>query len=246
MQLFKTSPEINEVYKTSNPFQRNVRKRDLATIMGASVIGLFIGGSAYIIKSFIDLFSSDKYVKKAEFSKLAHHINDIRINQVQLQDAVSQLSNRVELYESQIKDLYNGAAAQNIEVNLKYFNRYLQSVLTNTLANYAQAFLAAMDGKTSPYALSASELQLLATQVHSDQRVTLDTNINNVRTTALIYNDTIRFFFEVPIITDDSAFHFYSVIPVPAFEQNETFLPDVDATNIAISLDGTKYSTLTL
>ncbi len=61
----------------------------------------------------------------------------------------------------------------------------------------------------------------------------------------MIYNDTIRFFFEVPIITDESAFHFYSVIPVPAFQQNETFLPDVDATNIAISLDGTKYSTLT-
>jgi len=118
-------------------------------------------------------------------------------------------------------------------------------VLTNTLANYAQAFLAAMDGKTSPYALSASELQSLAAQMHAEQRVTLDTNINNVRTTALIYNDTIRFFFEVPIITDESAFHFYSVIPVPAFQQNETFLPDVDATNIAISLDGTKYSTLT-
>ena len=242
---FERNPLMNEMQKPPNPFNKNMKKRDLATITGASVIGTFIGSSAYIIKSFIDLFSGDKYVKKAEFRKVAKHINDIRINQVQLQDAVRQLTNRVSFYEDQIKDLYNGAAAQSIEVNLKYLNRYLQMVLTNTLANYAQAFLAAMDGKTSPYALSGQELKDLSTRIHAEQRVTLDTNINNVRTTAMIYNNTIRFFFEIPIIADESAFYFYSIIPVPAFQNNETFWPDIDATNIAISVDGTKYSTLT-
>jgi hypothetical protein len=91
---------------------------------------------------------------------------------VQFQDAISQLSHRIKLYEYQTKDLYNGIAGQNIEVNLEYFNRYLQTVLTNTLANYAQAFLAAMDGKTSPYALFASKLQILASQAHGEKRIT--------------------------------------------------------------------------
>ena len=229
----------------ANPFDKSVSRRDLATIATTSVLGTMIGGTAYIIKSFIDMFSTDKYVSKTEFAKLARNMNDIRINQLQMQDAMRQVAIRLNHYDNHINAIYNGVAAQNMEMDIKMFNRYLQSVLATTLNSYAQAFLAAMDGKTSPYALSPTELQKLSADIHAEKRITLDTNINNVRTTALIMNNTIRFFFEVPIISNEAAFNFYSIIPVPAFHNNETFLPDIDATNIAISKDGTKYSILT-
>ena len=245
MNVYKDPYYKTHLSPPRNPFVKEKSKRDLATVATTTVLGTLIGGSAYIIKSFIDMFSVDRYVTKKDFSKLAHNMNDIRINQVQLQDAMRQIVTRMNHYESNIKDIYNGVAAQNMELDIRFFNRHLQSVLATTLNSYAQAFLAAMDGKTSPYALSPIELQKLSSDIHTEKRITLDTNINNVRTTALILNNTIRFFFEVPIISEEASFKFYSIIPVPAFYKNETFLPDIDATNIAISKDGTKYTTLT-
>ena len=245
LTLFKNMTHSQFYPIPQNPFVRHKNKRDLATITGASIFGTLIGSSAYVIKSFIDLFSDDKYVKKSEFNKMATHINDIRINQGQIQNALRQVTLQMNHFEENIRGIYNGMAAQNMEWDIKNFNRYLQTVLANTLNSYAQAFLAAMDGKTSPYALSPTELQVLAAQMHAEKRITLDTNINNVRTTALVYNNTIRFFFEVPIISDESAFYFYTIIPVPAFHNNETFLPDIDASNVAISIDAKQYTVLT-
>jgi hypothetical protein len=65
-----------------------------------------------------------------------------------------------------------------MEAEIKSLNHYLQGVLSNTLQGYAQAFLAAMSGKTSPYALSQKELNKIALDFH--EKYTLDTNINNV------------------------------------------------------------------
>ena len=42
----------------------------------------------------------------------------------------------------------------------------------------------------------------------------------------------------------DRYFNFYSIKPIPEFSNNETFYPDIDATNIAISSDGNKYVVL--
>ena len=247
LPLFRQNANVDYLSDPRNPFDYKSSHRptrDLGVMAGATVMGTIIGGTAYVIRSFIDLFSTNKYASKADFAHLSHNIEDLRINQVELQSALRQISVRMSYYENVINDMYNGIAAQAMEMDIKSFNRYLHNVLVNTLNSYAQAFLAAMDGKTSPYALSPVELAQLRNDFHVQKGLTLDTNINNVKTTALILENTIRFIFEVPIVSEDSAFTFYSVTPIPSFNQNITYWPDIEQTNIAISKDGSKYTIL--
>jgi hypothetical protein len=58
--------------------------RSLGSMAAATVVGTLVGGSAYIIKSFIDLLRSDKYALKSDFTQLKHTIDDLRINQAEI------------------------------------------------------------------------------------------------------------------------------------------------------------------
>ena len=69
----------------------------------------------------------------------------------------------------------------------------------------------------------------------------MDTNINNVQTGVVIDKNTIVFIFDIPIIQQDKLFNFYTIIPLPTFQKNDTHYPDIDASNIAISKHGDKY-----
>ncbi len=254
-RLYSLYPKVINRYRYSsslvylehpqNPFDfipTDRTTRSLGSMAAATVVGTLVGGSAYIIKSFIDLLRTDKYALKTDFTQLKHTINDLRINQAEIQTALQRIIHRVNVNEANIRQLYSGVAATNMEAEIKSLNHYLQGVLSNTLQGYAQAFLAAMSGKTSPYALSQKELNKIALDFH--EKYTLDTNINNVRTTAVIFENSIRFFFDIPILDKEAAFNFYSITPAPIFYKNITYWPEIDATNVAISLDGTKYSTL--
>ena len=50
-----------------------------------------------------------------------------------------------------------------------------------------------------------------------------------------IINNALKFYFSIPIIEEDNLFQFNKVTPIPIFSDNKTFLPDIDAYNIAIS-----------
>jgi len=113
------------------------------------------------------------------------------------------------------------------------------------LMKYEQALSDAKDARTSPYALSQKELLKLATDLHLHKGVTIDTNINHVQTMAFVTNGTLGFIFEVPILTSADVFNIYLITPVPVFGNNKTFVPDIDATNIAIDAKGSSYTTLT-
>ena len=242
---YRYSSTLVYLENPQNPFDfipTDRQTRSLGSMAAATVVGTLVGGSAYIIKSFIDLLRTDKYALKTDFTQLKHTIDDLRINQAEIQTALQRIIHRVNVNEASIRQLYSGVAATNMEAEIKSLNHYLQGVLSNTLQGYAQAFLAAMSGKTSPYALSQKELHKIALDFH--EKYSLDTNINNVRTTAVIFENSIRFFFDIPILDKEASFIFFSIIPAPIFYKNITYWPEIDATNIAISLDGTKYSTL--
>ncbi len=42
----------------------------------------------------------------------------------------------------------------------------------------------------------------------------------------------------------ESSFNFFSIIPAPAFDNNITYWPEIDISNVAISQDGPKYTIL--
>jgi hypothetical protein len=75
-------------------------------------------------------------------------------------------------------------------------------------------------------------------------RHTIDSNINNARTTAVVINNTLSFIIEIPLLDTDKFFNFYSVKTIPIFHDNKTLYPDIETNNIAISADGNKYAVL--
>jgi hypothetical protein len=70
----------------------NRTTRELGTMTAATIVGTLVGGSAYIIKSFIELIRTDKYATKADLAKTTHQIEDLRINQIEMQQAITHIA----------------------------------------------------------------------------------------------------------------------------------------------------------
>ena len=220
-------------------------KRDLTTLAAMGTFGSIIGGTSYVLRSILDaVFGNTRYAKKSDLLKVAHKVDDLKINQDELIAVTTKIRSAIEKLEIEITELYTGIATLNMGSEIRNLNRYLQTVLTTTLLKYSQALMAAKDKRTHPYALSQNELKDLSLRTFSTYKVHLDTNINNVQTGVIIDNNTIVFIFDIPVIQQDKMFNFYTIIPMPTFQNNETFYPDVDAFNIAISKFGDKYTTL--
>ena len=220
------------------------QKRDLGSSGALSIFGTMLGGTAYIVKSITDSIFGSQYAKKADVIKIAHQIDSIRINQQELRNIQEKLSNTIANLERRVNGIVEGVTILNMETEVKSLNRHLQLVLSTTLLKYSQALMAAKDGKPHPYILPQDELHKLTAKVFDMHKVHLDSNINNVITRTLIHNNSLTFLFDIPIIQQDKLFNFYTIIPLPSFSNGITYLPDIDATNIAISKNGDKYTTL--
>jgi hypothetical protein len=116
---YRYNPRIDYLVNPKNPldmYSVNRTTRELGTMTAATIVGTLVGGSAYIIKSFIDLIRTDKYATKADLAKTTHQIEDLRINQIEMQKAISHIAAQTIANQNEIRQLYNGVAAQNIEV----------------------------------------------------------------------------------------------------------------------------------
>jgi hypothetical protein len=60
---YRYNPRIDYLVNPRNPldmYSVNRTTRELGTMTAATIVGTLVGGSAYIIKSFIDLIRTDK------------------------------------------------------------------------------------------------------------------------------------------------------------------------------------------
>ncbi|MBM3939156.1 MAG: hypothetical protein FJ333_10970, partial [Sphingomonadales bacterium] len=193
-------------------------KRDLGFLGSASVFGTIVGGTTYVLKSILDtIFGASTYAKRSDVVKIAHEMETLRINQHHLQMVVKQMTLTMNTFETKINNLIEGIILLNYESELKNLNRRLQSILTFTLLKYSAALIAAKDGKPHPYALSQIEVENLATTYFSTHNVHLDKHIDNVKASFLFTNDSLCFFFDIPIIHNDKTFNFYNIVPIPTF-----------------------------
>jgi hypothetical protein len=103
---------------------------------------------------------------------------------------------------------------------------------------------AAQNLHTSPSTLLQTELIKLVTETHLKTDHTINSNINNARTTAIVGSNTLSFIIEIPLLDNDKFFNFYSVKTIPIFHNNVTFYPDIETNNIAISAHRSKYVVL--
>ncbi len=135
-------------------------------------------------------------------------------------------------------------AIATMESNLKSLVQYLETSLQITLLKYEATLAAAQNSRTSPYTLSQTKLIKLITETYLKTRHTTDSDINHVRTTSIVINNTLSFLIEIPLLDNDKFFNFYSMKTIPIFHDNVMLYQDIDTNNIAILADSNKYVVL--
>ena len=106
-------------------------------------------------------------------------------------------------------------------------------------------FVAGASNKVSPYALTQRELDKLADNFRRKDGINIMRSLNKIDMNIANINNELKFYFSIPIIEEDLLFHLYKVTPIPIFTDNKTYVPEIDATNIAISQSGADHIILT-
>jgi len=127
-----------------------------------------------------------------------------------------------------------------MENYLKNWVQYLKTALEITLLKSKVALAAAQNSRTSPYTLSQTELIKFVTEMHLKIRYTIDSNINNTITTAMVVKKHLCFIIEIPLLDVDKYFNFYSFRKIPTFHDNVMLYPDIKTKNLAILADGSR------
>ena len=129
--------------------------------------------------------------------------------------------------------------------DLKQALNQIASIIQITVSKYAQILQSAAVAKTSPYALHTAEVQMLSQALYINKGLHLQTDLNQIRSTALIDNNKLTLIFSIPVLSEAHQFNFYSPTPIPIFNNTEVYMPQLDAPYIAISKSGAKYYTMT-
>jgi hypothetical protein len=243
--IIMLSPILKRVLR-----DRHLRhKRSLMSSMikfgGFSLVGAVANTASYAVRAIIDSLTRPKNIAtKEDINKLGRQINSVRIGHNEVVATINQVESKLRELRTSVNEIAHASIVMAMETDVKLLIQFLQSTLNSVLIKYSIAMLAAQDMKASPYVLSQLELEELAIIVHKESTRTIDTTITNIKTTAMVVQNTVVFIFEIPIIDVNKQYNFYLIKPIPVFKNNSTFYPDIDATNIAISADGSRYVTL--
>ena len=177
--------------------------------------------------------------------KIAEQFETLQVNVREISKTITDIKQKMETLEKHLDGIHIATEAIATEQDLKAHARHVKSVQMSTLIKYANILVAVAGKTTSPFALSQQELNKLADTVRTKEGINLARNLERIEMQVAIVNNNLKFFFSIPIIEDDHIFHFYKVVPIPVFADNKTFIPELDATNIAISKSGSEYISLT-
>ena len=192
-------------------------------------------------------FSSNAATQRnlIKMDKMAEKFDALQVNQKELSKTIHDIKQKMETFENHLDGIHVATEAIATEQDLKAHARHVQNVQMSTLNKYANILLAGASKKVSPFALSQTELNKLADNIRAKEGLDLARNLERIDMQVAIVNNELKFFFSIPIIEDDHIFHFYKVVPIPVFADNKTFIPELDASNIAISKSGSEYISLT-
>ena len=171
-------------------------------------------------------------------------IQDLRINHIQATNVLNNVVDRLQSFEMTIMGSFDGVTSITMAMDLKALNEQLKTISQLTLLKYTTALIAAADGRTSPYVLSQKDLDQLVQNTQRLRNIKLSHDLDAIKTTVTIEDNTIIFYLEIPIIDDKKLFNLYTVSALPVFMNNETYLPNLDSNHIAINNDGDKFTVL--
>ena len=170
-------------------------------------------------------------------------INTLTINQNELATAFQALTSQLRKFSEFVTATdYTASYLFNLIDNRFAINK-LQNTIQFSFLKIADALSAAMTHSTSPYILSEKELQTIS-HSYKGFNIHLSEDISQVHTSAFLYNNSIYFTFQIPIIEEKLFFHLYQVTPVPIFTNQTSHIPELDAKYIALSVTENYYSIL--
>jgi hypothetical protein len=248
--LRRNKLEVNPEYEIENPDSMETharRRRAVPLIPLLTAVGGSIAGSAttmLIMQSAMNKGSDSSDAHIQLLKKFATEIAANRIDYQQVYKVINNVVETLQFFEWQIMTNFDGVTALTMGLDLKGLNQNLQAIAQLTILKHSAAMLAAADGRASPYVLPQKDLDQIVNTMQRRKGITLSHNLADVKTTAMIENEQIVFYFEIPILDPKKEFILYTVTPLPMFTENTTLMPNIDSNHIAINNDGDKFTTL--
>ena len=193
--------------------------------------------SAYHLEDFTNMHKAVK--------QNAHALADLHINQHELKVAYQNLQRELTMMKNISRIQEYAISTLFAEFDTKQATNNLYNIIQNSLIKLATALSDAKDNKISPFVLSPTELDRIAT-AHRKQEVLLSSNIGDVEVNLYRSDKNFMFSFAIPIIDNSKLFRIYSIRNFPLFSQtNDMGTIQKDADYIGISVDTTHYIELT-
>jgi hypothetical protein len=208
--LNKIRPPKTFLSQTNDTFSNTKRtKRGISTVLKVMLpFTPAIGAASFVVKRIIDsLIMPSKYASKKKVMQQAKQLEQLRLGHNDIINAVNEVASQIASIDTKFDVVITSTAIASIESDLKTLIQYLETALQLTLLKYEAALSAAQDSGTSPYTLSQKDLIDVAAKTHMETRLMLDTNINNVRTSAIGYENKITFIIKIPILDDNKYFN---------------------------------------
>ena len=163
-----------------------------------------------------------------------------------------EIATRYNLLKSEIENLHKITETTEFSVSTlaaefdnKQACRSLQTTIQLSLLKIANALSFAINKKTSPYILSAKELDELATNSRKN-KIFMSNKLEDIETNVLQYEQKLLFTFSIPIIEDENLFRIYSVRNFPVYnELGMSFKSTQDLDFMGISVSNRDYIELT-
>jgi len=215
---------------TGNPKRS---KRSLAIIAGGLlgvdlVSSMLTGQSALsgIGQSIAHTFGIATYkdleMTRDEIQKHAIAIKNISLNQVELLKAQKDIRKDIHTLNEMITKLSHHVEIMYGEIDVKTNMYRMQDLIQQTLLKIVVAIQAAKNYQTSPYIFGQVDLFNITTLLRSEN-IPVTASINDVVTSLVIVDRAVTFIIAVPIINKINQFHFYHVLTLPVFKNEEGY-----------------------
>ena len=178
-----------------------------------------------------------------------YHTHGIIVNLTIEHNTIKKAINRAQsLISSVKKDMNNhmiAIAFSSAQLDTKASIHFALQVVSSFVSKFANILLGAQAGITSIYALNKYDLMQIGNTVATNYPgISLTSKLSEVKTELLSSDKVLSLKFTIPIVTPQTLYNFYKVIPIPIFQGDVTMIPDTTFTNLAVSVSQMYYTTL--
>jgi len=179
---------------------------------------------------------------EAVYAKISKSMSALKINTEEIATELDRLSEDV--YTS-LDRLQTHAEYVRIEDNLyQAFIRLLMNVQDNALS-FQQTIQAIHYGMITSEILSSGDIATVAKEVALTTSQTMSTTPSEYKVKPVLIENRLAVQIEIPLLDDSKTATLFQIIKYPTFAQGKKYIPDCDATFLAIYDNSNSYNELT-